>query len=74
MTIISAGKRLFLWIVTACRILVGFLVMQAGIELMRGEIFIGYNRDPLLTGGFIMILGLYFVFSSFFPLFPKDDS
>ncbi len=72
---LPALKLICRWIFTGCRVLVGFLVMKTGIDLMGGGTFTGYNRqDTLLAGGFVMVIGLYFVFSSLFQAFFKDDT
>ncbi|MBU0943640.1 MAG: hypothetical protein KJ804_07545 [Proteobacteria bacterium] len=71
----SALKRSFMWLVTGCRVVVGILVLKAGVDLMGGATFTGYNRqDSLLVGGFVAIIGLYFVFSSLFHVFFKDQT
>lgn len=75
MTELPVVKRIFIWGVTGCRIVVGLLVMKTGIDLMRGGIFTGYNRqDPFLVGGFVTIIGLYFICSSLFHVLSKKDT
>ncbi|MBU0961194.1 MAG: hypothetical protein KKD01_10110 [Proteobacteria bacterium] len=69
----SVLKLISRWIVTGCRVLVGLLVMKVGIDLMKGGTYVGYNReDTLSVGGFVTIIGLYFVCSSLFHVFFKD--
>lgn len=74
MDIAQAVKRVARWIVSGCRVAVGLIVMKAGIDLMGGATFTGYSRqDSLFVGGFVTIIGCYFVFSSVFQLFFKND-
>ena len=67
-------KRIGKWIFTGFRILIGLLVTKTGIDLMRGGTLTGYNKEnTLLTGGFVMIIGLYFIFSSLIHALLIDD-
>lgn len=54
------------WILTILRVLVGVLVMKTGADLIQGRyIFIGYSSfEPLLTGIFLILIGIHIIFSS----------
>lgn len=53
-------------ILTLLRVLVGVLIIKTGADLIQGKyIFIGFSSfEPLLTGIFIILIGLHIIFSS----------
>lgn len=53
------------WLLFGFRVVTGILVAKTGIDLLEGEIIIGYNRkDTPIIGLFVLPLGVYFIFSS----------
>lgn len=54
------------WVLTVLRVMVGLLVMKTGADLIQGDyLFIGFaSHEPLLTGTFIIIIGVSIIFSS----------
>ena len=72
----NKGKpaRIFSWIVTACRVLVGMLVVKTGVDLARGASrFYGQEYDNFITGLFAVLVGAYFILSSLFRKFFGDE-
>ena len=63
------------WLLAGCRVFVGLLVAKTGIGLLRGELYRGYNRqDNLMVGGFILLIGVYIIFSTLLPIiFPDNE-
>jgi len=62
------------WIFTLCRIAVGLLVSKTGFDLARGQgSFAYYGSDRIMTGVFIMAIGIYFVFSGIRRQFFADE-
>ena len=58
-------KRIFLWIITGCRVLIGLVVMKTGFDVIRGKgAFAYWKIDDGITGIFFIILGVYIDFSS----------
>ena len=52
------------WAFALCRIGVGLVVIKTGFELARGAgSFAYYGSDNIMTGVFVMAIGIYFVFS-----------
>lgn len=61
------------WVITLCRILIGALVIKTGFDLASGTGAFAYNQsDNIMTGVFVMSIGIYFVFSSISRQFFKD--
>lgn len=69
MTMPSALRLVGRWFLAGCRIFVGFLVAKTGVGLLLGEPYRGYDRqDNLFTGGFILLIGAYIIFSTLFSI------
>ena len=64
-TVKSIMKRIFQWIMTLCRVVIGVVVIKTGFDFSRGSGAFAYREPDVITGIFVMILGAYFVFSSF---------
>ena len=68
-------KDFWNWILAGCRIFVGLIVAKTGVGLLQGEFYMGFNRqNDLLTGGFVVLIGAYIVFSTIISLcFPDKE-
>jgi len=57
-----------IWIVTLFRVLVGLLIVKTGADLLKGSNALqGFSEhQPLMTGIFLIMLGIYIIFSSVF--------
>ncbi len=55
-------------LVKVLRVVVGGVIVKTGVELARGHyIFSGYaDSDPILTGLFIILIGVHIIFISIF--------
>ena len=63
----SIFKNIFSWAITLCRVVLGLLVIKTGFDFSRGSgAFAFMEVDDGITGIFVMLIGLYFVFSSLF--------
>jgi hypothetical protein len=52
---------------------VGILVIKTGFDLASGEgSFAFHKSDNIMTGVFVMFIGIYFVFSSLIRQFFED--
>ena len=61
------------WVFTLCRIGVGIVVMKTGFDLAKGAgSFAYYESDNIMTGVFVMSIGIYFVLSSIRRQFFED--
>jgi len=70
----SRIEQVVAWVFTICRILVGVLVIKTGFDLASGAgSFAFYTSDNIMTGVFVMVIGIYFVFSSLTRHFFEDD-
>jgi len=58
-------KRIFACLKTLCRIGIGLLVSKTGLDFARGSGAFAFRETDEFTGVFVMIIGLYIVFSSF---------
>jgi len=62
------------WLFTICRIVVGIVVIKTGFDLASGAgYFAFYTSDNIMTGVFVMVIGVYFVFSSITRQFFEDE-
>ena len=62
------------WVFTLLRIVVGVVVIKTGYDLARGAgTFAYYQSDNILTGVFVMTIGIYFVLSSIRRQFFEDE-
>jgi len=67
-------KQIFAWIITLCRVAVGFVVIKTGCDFTSGSGTFAYQETDGITGIFVIIIGAYFVFSSLFRrLFDQSD-
>ena len=67
-------KQIFAWIITFCRLAVGFVVMKTGFDFTRGSGAFAYQETDGVTGIFVIIIGAYFAFSSLFRrVFEHSD-
>ncbi|MCP4339889.1 MAG: hypothetical protein GY799_13610 [Desulfobulbaceae bacterium] len=55
------------------RIMIGLVVIKTGFDFASGSGAFAYQETDGLTGIFVIIIGLYFVFSSLFGR-PFDQS
>jgi TRAP-type C4-dicarboxylate transport system permease small subunit len=70
----SKIEQVVSWVFTLCRILVGILVIKTGFDLASGAgSFAFHKSDNIMTGVFVMIIGIYFVFSSINRQFFEDE-
>lgn len=53
-------------ILMTARVLVGILIMKTGADLVQGKYPFYHNsvQEPLLTGLFIILVGIHIIFSS----------
>ena len=62
------------WAFALCRIGVGMVVIKTGFELARGAgSFAYYESDNIMSGVFVMSIGIYFVFSGIRRQFFADE-
>ena len=67
-------KYIFTWIIILCRIAVGLVVTKTGFDFARGSGAFAYWENDGITGIFVMIIGVYIVFSSLFRgLFDQEN-
>nr|WP_321396784.1 hypothetical protein [uncultured Desulfobacter sp.] len=69
-------KKIFTWILVACRVLVGGVVFKTGFDYSLGRSVFAYQTLENKTAGiFAMTIGIYFIFSSIFRgLFGYDPT
>jgi uncharacterized membrane protein len=66
---------LLTWGIGACRIGVGFLVINAGYNLTQmNESFIFWSSDYSIAGLFVIVVGFVFVVLGIFPKFIDTSS
>lgn len=70
----SRIEQVVSWFFTLCRILVGIVVIKTGFDLASGAGSFAYNKsDNIMTGVFVMSIGIYVVFASIFRQFSADE-
>ena len=60
-------KRALAWIRRISGIVIGVIVIKTGFDFAGGSGAFAYREGDVFTGLFVMIVGVYFVFSSLFP-------
>ncbi len=72
----SSLQQIGKWLFAGLRVLAGILVAKTGIDLLEGDTILGYNRqDTLVIGLFILLIGVYIIFSSLFHvLFAEKNT
>jgi hypothetical protein len=67
-------KQTLIWLVILCRIAVGLVVIRTGFDFTSGSGAFAYQETDVITGIFVILIGLYFIFSSLFGrLFDQSD-
>jgi len=62
------------WVFTLCRIVIGLVVSKTGFDLASGAgSFAYYESDNIMTGVFVMSIGIYFVFTGIRRQFFADE-
>lgn len=62
------------WVFTLCRIAIGIVVSKTGYDLANGTgSFAYYESDNIMTGVFVMSIGIYFVFTGIRRQFFSDE-
>jgi hypothetical protein len=60
----SAAGKVFELVVMLCRAIVGGLMIYSGVQLLRGEGLLSDSQfDSVMTGVFVVVLGIYCIFS-----------
>jgi len=60
-------KFFFTWIIVLCRVVVGAFVFKVGFDFSRRSgAFAYHDYDDNFLGIFVMVVGIYFIFSSIF--------
>jgi TctA family transporter len=57
-------KFVLAWTITLCRVVIGLVVIKTGFDFSRGGGAFSFQQTDTATGIFIMIIGVYFVYSS----------
>ncbi|MEN8189928.1 MAG: hypothetical protein ABFS19_08780 [Thermodesulfobacteriota bacterium] len=65
-------SRLTGWLLALCRVVVGFVILRTGVQVIDGRLVaLTSKEDRYIVGGFCLLLGLHIVFTSLFKvLFP----
>jgi TctA family transporter len=56
-------KFIFTWTITLCRVVIGLVVIKTGFDFFRGGGTFSFQQTDTVTGIFVIIIGVYFVFS-----------
>jgi hypothetical protein len=57
-------KFILAWTIALCRVVIGLVVIKTGFDFARGGGAFSFQQTDTVTGIFIMIIGVYFVYSS----------
>jgi TctA family transporter len=57
-------KCILAWAITLCRVVIGLVVIKTGFDFSRGGGTFSFQQTDTVTGIFVIIIGVYFVFSS----------
>lgn len=68
MAAMATFKNILRFVILGCRVAVGCVIMVTGAELIRGEALLsGSQFGGLMTGIFVIALGLYCVLAGIAP-------
>jgi hypothetical protein len=59
-------KRLLALALTFFRIVIGLVVIKTGLDFTSGSGTFAYQETDGITGIFVVLIGVYFIFSSLF--------
>jgi hypothetical protein len=57
-------KFILAWAITLCRVVIGLVVIKTGFDYSRGDGTFSLQQTDTVTGIFVIIIGVYFIFSS----------
>lgn len=56
------------WIVVILQMVIGLTVIKTGLDLAAGKLFYYSNHDTTVTAVFVILVGVFFLFTSFLRL------